>query len=82
MAKEKKFYYIVFTPTQADGSLVKDPDVAVKEESFFIAQGGLTQDWGKHWIRVSSDALRKAVHTMNLIEDPSTPDIYGQRSND
>lgn len=39
--------------------------VFIKERDFFVAQGGLTQSWGKHWKSVEGtsigDARRKAA---------------------
>lgn len=40
--------------------LVEPWAVFVKEESFFISQGGLTQDWGKRWKRVEADGIEAA----------------------
>ncbi len=40
--------------------LIKPWSVSVKEAEFFIAQGGLTQPWGKHWRPVEADSLEQA----------------------
>jgi hypothetical protein len=34
--------------------------VYVKEEAFFVSQGGLTEDWGKDWIKVKAFDMEEA----------------------
>lgn len=34
--------------------------VFVKEESFFIHQGGLTQLWGKAWRKINAESIEEA----------------------
>lgn len=34
--------------------------VFAKKESFFKAQGGLTEPWGKNWVRVEASTIEEA----------------------
>ena len=34
--------------------------IFVKEESFFISQGGLTAKWGRAWRKVQADSIEHA----------------------
>lgn len=34
--------------------------VFVKERSFFVSQGGDTQAWGKHWVKVIANSIEDA----------------------
>lgn len=51
----------------------------VKEAAFFASQGGLTDEWGKHWkpvvARSTGSARRKAAKLFNV---PLSPIHYGE----
>lgn len=34
--------------------------VFVKDGDFFISQGGLEKDWGKHWKKIKAESLDQA----------------------
>ena len=47
--------------------------VSIKVESFFIEQGGLIAEWGRHWTLIEADSIEdartRAKHIVNIIND-------------
>jgi hypothetical protein len=40
--------------------LIKPWAVYVKEAEFFVAQGGLTESWGKGWQKIEAESIADA----------------------
>lgn len=49
--------------------LISNHSVFVKEEQFFIDQGGLVDDWGKNWIPVDAVSIEHARSIGENIRD-------------
>ena len=49
--KPDKWFYVIKTWANR---------VFVKEAKFFISQGGLESDWGKHWKKIKATSIEEA----------------------
>lgn len=51
----------------------KKATVHVKEGDFFREQGGLTEEWGKHWIGINATSLNDARLKAHASEGTACP---------
>jgi hypothetical protein len=58
----------------------KKATVYVKEGEFFRSQGGLTEDWGKHWTGIQASSLDDARLKAHASEGTACPDWHLQNA--